>query len=44
MDEEFHEYKRVRIQIQPRELPKSGWVMDVMLYRHGDEVGTKLRK
>jgi len=41
MDDAFHSYKDVKIQLQPRELPKGGWVVDVILHRQADEVGTK---
>jgi hypothetical protein len=41
MDDAFHDYKGVKIQLQPRELPKSGWVVNVILLRQVDEVGTK---
>jgi hypothetical protein len=37
----FQMYKDIRIELRPRELPKGGWVVDVILHRDDHEVGTK---
>ena len=41
MDPVYHEYKSVRIQLQPRELRNSGWVVMVILHRPDQTTGTK---
>jgi hypothetical protein len=43
MNDASLKYKGVKIQLQPRELPKGGWTVDVVLHRHYDEVGTKYK-
>jgi hypothetical protein len=39
--DETHSYKDIGIQLQLRELPKGGWVVNVTLHRHNTEIGTK---
>jgi len=39
--DETHSYKDVGIQLQLRELPKGGWVVNVTLRRPDTEISTK---
>jgi hypothetical protein len=41
MDDAFHEYKNVKVQLQLRELTKGGWTVTLLLDGPDNKVGTK---